>query len=169
MLLAQSNAGALSLYFLSLPENIPAKYGSSDDCSRINLEKSFSSYHSSNLESDVSNIWSEVTNENLVVSQYLTEHGFAGVEIDSENQELVLNISFRLQAAVEKLLEAINETTNQLEHARVTQTELMRESFKRGQEATELLKSQEDLQERLDEEVKARQQLALELGRAESE
>ncbi|XP_015264123.1 PREDICTED: A-kinase anchor protein 9 isoform X3 [Gekko japonicus] len=131
-------------------------------------ENSFSSYHGSNLEGDVSNIWSEVTDENLVVSQYLTEHGFSGVEMDSENQELVLNISFRLQAAVEKLLEAINETTNQLEHARVTQTELMRESFKREQEATELLKSQEDLQERLDEEVKARQQLALELGRAES-
>ncbi|XP_060104467.1 A-kinase anchor protein 9 isoform X2 [Heteronotia binoei] len=55
-----------------------------------------------------------------------------------------------------------------LEHARVTQTELMRESFKREQEVTELLKGQEDLQERLDEEVKARQQLALELGRAES-
>nr|XP_056713068.1 A-kinase anchor protein 9 [Euleptes europaea] len=130
-------------------------------------EKSFSSYHGSNLEGDVSNVWSEVTDENLVLSQYLTEHSFAGVEIDSENQELVLNISFRLQAAVEKLLEAINETTNQLEHAKVTQTELMRESFKREQEATELLKGQEDLQERLDEEVKARQQLALELGRAE--
>lgn len=77
-------------------------------------EKLFSSYHGSNLEGDVSNIWSEVTDENLVLSQYLTEHGFAGVEIDSENQELVLNISFRLQAAVEKLLEAINETTNQV-------------------------------------------------------
>lgn len=36
------------------------------------------------------------------------------MEIDSENQELVLNISFRLQAAVEKLLETINETTNQV-------------------------------------------------------
>ncbi|XP_077159951.1 A-kinase anchor protein 9 isoform X3 [Paroedura picta] len=130
-------------------------------------EKSFSSY-GSNLEVDVSNIWSEVTDENLIFSQYLTDHGFAGVEIDSENQELVLNISFRLQAAVEKLLEAINETTNQLEHARITQTELMQESFKREQEATELLRGQEDLQERLDEEVKARQQLALELGRAES-
>ncbi|XP_048366810.1 A-kinase anchor protein 9 isoform X3 [Sphaerodactylus townsendi] len=130
-------------------------------------EKSFSSY-GSNLDSDVSNVWSEVTDENLVLSQYLAEHGFAGVEIDSENQELVLNINFRLQAAVEKLLEAINETTNQLEHAKATQTELMRESFKREEETTELLKGQEDLQERLDEEVKARQQLALELGRAES-
>ncbi|XP_054847856.1 A-kinase anchor protein 9 isoform X2 [Eublepharis macularius] len=131
-------------------------------------EKSFSSYHGSDLEGDVNNVWSDVTDESLVLTQYLTEHGFAGVEIDSDSQELVLNINFRLQAAVEKLLEAINETTNQLEHAKATQTELMRESFKREQEATELLKVQEDLQERLDEEVKTRQQLALELGRAES-
>lgn len=57
----------------------------------------------------------------------------------------------------------------QLEHAKVTQTELMRESFKRDQETTEFLKCQEELQERLDEEVKAREQLALELSKAESE
>lgn len=58
-------------------------------------------------------MWSEVT-EGLELTQYLTEHGFTGVEINSENEELVLNISSRLQAAVEKLLEAINETTNQV-------------------------------------------------------
>ncbi|XP_053121306.1 A-kinase anchor protein 9 isoform X11 [Hemicordylus capensis] len=131
-------------------------------------EKSSCSYHGSDLKGDDGNMWSEVTDESLEVTQYLTEHGFAGVQIDSENEELVLNISSRLQAAVEKLLEAINETTNQLEHAKVTQTELMRESFKRDQEATELLKCQEELQERLDEEVKAREQLALELSKAEN-
>lgn len=44
----------------------------------------------------------------------------------------------------------------------------MRESFKQEQEATELLRCQEELQERLDGEVKAREQLALELSKAES-
>ncbi|KAJ6666661.1 hypothetical protein lerEdw1_020385 [Lerista edwardsae] len=131
-------------------------------------EKPSSSYHGSDLESSDSSMWSEVTDEGLLLTQYLTEHGFAGVEISSESEELVLNISSRLQAAVEKLLEAINETTNQLEHAKVTQTELMRESFKRDQENTEFLKCQEELQERLDEEVKAREQLALELSKAEN-
>ncbi|XP_061443901.1 A-kinase anchor protein 9 isoform X4 [Rhineura floridana] len=132
------------------------------------LEKSSSSYHGSDLEGDGNIMWSEVTDECLELTQYLTEHGFAGMEVDSKSKELVLNISSRLQAAVEKLLETINETTNQLEHAKVTQTELMRESFKREQEATEFLRCQEELQERLDEEIKAREQLALELSKAEN-
>uniref|UniRef100_A0A8C3I9S1 A-kinase anchoring protein 9 n=1 Tax=Chrysemys picta bellii TaxID=8478 RepID=A0A8C3I9S1_CHRPI len=111
--------------------------------------------------------WSGVTDEGLQLTQHLTESGFAGAEIDPDNEELVLNISSRLQAAVEKLLEAINETSDQLEHAKISQTELMRESFKKQQEATEFFKCQEELQERLNEEVKAREQLALELSKAE--
>ncbi|CAI5788756.1 A-kinase anchoring protein 9 [Podarcis lilfordi] len=137
-------------------------------CVAYETEKASSSYHGSDVEGDGPSMWSEVTDEGLELSQYLTEHGFAGVEVDPKNEELVLNISSRLQAAVEKLLETINETTNQLEHAKVTQTELMRESFKQEQEATELLRCQEELQERLDGEVKAREQLALELSKAEN-
>ncbi|XP_033022009.1 A-kinase anchor protein 9 isoform X9 [Lacerta agilis] len=137
-------------------------------CVAYEAEKASSSYHGSDVEGDGPSMWSEVTDEGLELSQYLTEHGFAGVEVDPKNEELVLNISSRLQAAVEKLLETINETTNQLEHAKVTQTELMRESFKQEQEATELLRCQEELQERLDGEVKAREQLALELSKAEN-
>lgn len=57
----------------------------------------------------------------------------------------------------------------QLEHARMTQTELMRESFRHNQEMNELLQKQEELQERLSEEARAREQLALELHRAEGE
>ncbi|MBN3325059.1 AKAP9 protein, partial [Atractosteus spatula] len=78
-----------------------------------------------------------------------------------------MSISSRLQGALEKLLEAITETTNQLEHAKVTQTELMRESFRHNAEISELVRQQEELQERLDEEAKAKEQLALELHRAE--
>lgn len=57
----------------------------------------------------------------------------------------------------------------QLEHAKMTQTELMRESFRHNQEINELLQKQEELQERLAEEARAREQLALELHRAEGE
>lgn len=57
----------------------------------------------------------------------------------------------------------------QLEHAKMTQTELMRESFHHNQEINELLQKQEELQERLAEEARAREQLALELHRAEGE
>ncbi|XP_074691411.1 A-kinase anchor protein 9 isoform X4 [Strix aluco] len=132
-------------------------------CIRVGYEKeSCSSYHGSSMGDD-DNMWSGATDEGLL-SQHLAE---SGVEIDPENEELVLNISSRLQAAVEKLLEAISETSNQLEHAKITQTELMRESFKKQQEATEFIKYQEELQEHLNEETKAREQLALELSKAE--
>uniref|UniRef100_A0A8C2T9B1 A-kinase anchoring protein 9 n=1 Tax=Coturnix japonica TaxID=93934 RepID=A0A8C2T9B1_COTJA len=125
--------------------------------------ESCSSYHGSNMGDDDISMWSGATEEGLL-SQHLAE---SGVEFDPENEELVLNISSRLQAAVEKLLEAINETSNQLEHAKITQTELMRESFKKQEEATEFIRYQEELQERLSEETKAREQLALELSKAE--
>ncbi|XP_074999895.1 A-kinase anchor protein 9 isoform X4 [Calonectris borealis] len=133
-------------------------------CIRVGYEKeSCSSYHGSSMGDDDINMWSGAADEGLL-SQHFAE---SGVEIDPENEELILNISSRLQAAVEKLLEAINETSNQLEHAKITQTELMRESFKKQQEATEFMKYQEELQERLNEETKAREQLALELSKAE--
>ncbi|NXI28779.1 AKAP9 protein, partial [Sterrhoptilus dennistouni] len=133
-------------------------------CIRVGYEKeSCSLYHGSSMGDDDINVWSGAAGEGLL-SQHLAE---SGMEIDPENEELILNISSRLQAAVEKLLEAINETSNQLEHAKITQTELMRESFKKQQEATEFIRYQEELQERLSEETKAREQLALELSKAE--
>ncbi|XP_074802045.1 A-kinase anchor protein 9 isoform X3 [Natator depressus] len=138
-------------------------------CVHVGFEKEEPSslYHGTDLGDDATMRWAGVTDEGLQLTQHLTGSGFAGEEIDPDNEELVLNISSRLQAAVEKLLEAINETSNQLEHAKVSQTELMRESFKKQQEATEFFKCQEELQERLNEEVKAREQLALELSKAE--
>ncbi|NXM48713.1 AKAP9 protein, partial [Gymnorhina tibicen] len=133
-------------------------------CIRVGYEKeSCSSYHGGSMGDDDINMWSGTAGEGLL-SQHLAE---SGMEIDPENEELILNISSRLQAAVEKLLEAISETSNQLEHAKITQTELMRESFKKQQEATEFIRYQEELQERLNEETKAREQLALELSKAE--
>ncbi|XP_043823210.1 A-kinase anchor protein 9 isoform X2 [Dromiciops gliroides] len=130
-------------------------------------EEPIGSYCGSGMPSNATSTWSEITDERMELCQRLLRCGFAGTEIDPENEELVLNVSSRLQAAVEKLLEAISETSNQLEHAKVTQTELLRESFRQKQEATEFLKCQEELQERLNEELKAREQLAVELSKAE--
>nr|XP_046181660.1 A-kinase anchor protein 9-like [Oncorhynchus gorbuscha] len=120
---------------------------------------------------DVS-MWSGETamDEDLELSQQMMTDChilLPGAELQLENEEYLMNISSRLQAAVEKLLVAITETTNQLEHAQITQTELMRESFHHNQEIGDLLRRQEDLQERLGEEGRAREQLALELHRAE--
>uniref|UniRef100_A0A2K5EUI0 A-kinase anchoring protein 9 n=1 Tax=Aotus nancymaae TaxID=37293 RepID=A0A2K5EUI0_AOTNA len=130
-------------------------------------DESIPSYSGSDMPRNDISMWSKVTEEGTELSQRLVRSGFAGTEIDPENEELMLNISSRLQAAVEKLLEAISETSSQLEHAKVTQTELMRESFRQKQEATESLKCQEELEERLHEESRAREQLAVELSKAE--
>ncbi|KAL7976552.1 hypothetical protein Chor_008501 [Crotalus horridus] len=125
-------------------------------------ERQSSQYIGNDLESQDNIMWSEVTDEEFELTQFL------GMEIDTKNEQLILNINTRLQAVFEKLLQTINETANQLEHAKATQTELMQESFKWEHEATELTKCQEELQERFDEEVRAREQIALELSKAEN-
>ncbi|XP_048848489.1 A-kinase anchor protein 9 isoform X2 [Brienomyrus brachyistius] len=120
-------------------------------------------------KSGVGDAWSLVTesDEGLEMPQQLVEELLFRPELQLENEEDLMNVSSRLQAAVEKLLVAINKTTDQLEHARVAQTELMRESFRRNEEMHDLLRRQEELQEQLVEEAKVREQLAMELHRAE--
>ncbi|XP_047239649.1 A-kinase anchor protein 9 isoform X2 [Girardinichthys multiradiatus] len=105
--------------------------------------------------------------EGLEMSRQMMDRLLLGAESQLWNEEYFLGISGRLQIAVEKMLMTITDTTNQLEHARMTQTELMRESFRHNQEITDLLQKQEELQERVTEEARAREQLALELHRAE--
>ncbi|XP_037548691.1 A-kinase anchor protein 9 [Nematolebias whitei] len=114
-------------------------------------------------------IWSGEleADEGLEMSQQMMDSLLLGAEPQLRNEEYFTGVSSRLQAAVEKMLMTITGTTGQLEHARVTQTELMRESFRHNQEIGELLQKQEELQERLSEEARAREQLALELHRAE--
>ncbi|XP_045144690.1 A-kinase anchor protein 9 [Echinops telfairi] len=130
-------------------------------------DEAISSYSGSDMPSNDASVWAKGTEEGTELSRGLVRSGLTGTEIDPESEELMLNISSRLQAAVEKLLEAISETSSQLEHAKVTQTELMRESFRQKHEATESLKCQEELRERLQEESRAREQLAVELSKAE--
>ncbi|CAJ1083390.1 LOW QUALITY PROTEIN: A-kinase anchor protein 9 [Xyrichtys novacula] len=105
--------------------------------------------------------------EGLELFQQMIDSLLLGAGTQLENEEYLMGISSRLQTALKKMLMAITDTTNQLEHARMTQTELMRESFRHNQEMNELLQKQEELQERLSEEARAREQLALELHRAE--
>uniref|UniRef100_UPI00398F60B0 A-kinase anchor protein 9 n=1 Tax=Pristiophorus japonicus TaxID=55135 RepID=UPI00398F60B0 len=130
-------------------------------------EEQSDSYHGSDIGGDDTSIWSGGTDEGLELSHRFTQSIFSGGELDPETEELVLNVGARLQAALEKLLEAITETTYQLDHAKVTQTELMRESVRKKDEIADLQKRQEELLDRVNEELKAREQLALELHKAE--
>ncbi|XP_026156744.1 A-kinase anchor protein 9 isoform X2 [Mastacembelus armatus] len=124
----------------------------------------------SETSKDDVNVWSREAeaDKGLEVAQQMMDNLLLGAGTQLENEEYVLGISSRLQTALKKMLMAITDTTNQLEHAQMTQTELMRESFHHSREITNLLQKQEELQERLSEEAQAREQLALELHRAES-
>uniref|UniRef100_A0AAR2KIC7 Pericentrin/AKAP-450 centrosomal targeting domain-containing protein n=1 Tax=Pygocentrus nattereri TaxID=42514 RepID=A0AAR2KIC7_PYGNA len=139
----------------------------------ISVQKT--SVHSDKQYQSMNNLKTE-TDEGLEMSQMLLGAGLHlervdlqsdGAEPQMEREEYLSSISSRLQSAVEKLLFTITETTSQLEHARVTQTELMREKFRHSEEIAELLRRQEELQERLQEEASARQRLALQLHNAE--
>ncbi|XP_012576374.1 PREDICTED: A-kinase anchor protein 9 [Condylura cristata] len=166
-ILDRSNKGQSSVSLIWRSEaEVPLKSCVREEHTAV-TDDSISSYSGSDMPRNDSSMWSKVAEEGTELSQRLVRSGFAGSEIDPENEELMLNISSRLQAAVEKLLEAISETNSQLEHAKITQTELMRESFRQKQETTESLKCQEELRERLLEESRAREQLAVELSKAE--
>ncbi|XP_038653846.1 A-kinase anchor protein 9 [Scyliorhinus canicula] len=130
-------------------------------------EEKSNSHYGSDTGGDDASIWSGGTDEGLELSHRFTESIFSGGILDPEAEELVLNVGTRLQAALEKLLEAITETTYQLDHARITQTELVRESVRKKTEITDLRKRQTELLERVKEELTAREQLALELHKAE--
>ncbi|KAL2080293.1 hypothetical protein ACEWY4_024086 [Coilia grayii] len=84
-------------------------------------------------------------------------------------QTQISHVNHRTNGHLLKVISKISLPTPPytLEHARVTQTELMRESFRHSEEVQELQRRQEELQERLGEEARARQQLALELHKAE--
>ncbi|XP_072506315.1 A-kinase anchor protein 9-like [Notamacropus eugenii] len=106
---------------------------------------------------------SEITEEKKELCQHLLQCKLSGAKINLKSEELILNVSCRLQAVVEKLLEAVKGPNSQLEHAKVTQTELVCESFRRNKKTSKFLKFQEPVSE----EQKAREHLDSELGRTE--
>ncbi|CAO2617454.1 A-kinase anchor protein 9 [Lemmus lemmus] len=138
-----------------------AKPGSHEEYGRV-TDESLPSYPGNDGR------WSDVADKESDLSRQFGTSSFAGPEVDPENVQFMLNVSSRLQAAVEKLLEAISETSSQLEHAKVTQTQLECEAVRQKQEAAESLRCLEELQERLEDECSAREQLAVELNRAEN-
>ena len=61
-------------------------------------------------------LWSGETEvvESLSVSQQMIESLLLGAGMQLENEEYLMSISVRLQAALEKMLMAITDTTNQV-------------------------------------------------------
>ncbi|EMP29305.1 Pericentrin [Chelonia mydas] len=110
---------------------------------------------------------SAVTDEGSELSQHLCESVFASPDLALENEEMILKICCRLRTAVEKLLELVTESTKQLEKTHEIHAHFEEEFSRRNQETAQVVSQHHDLMECLNEESEAKNQLALELHKAE--
>ncbi|KAM6349222.1 LOW QUALITY PROTEIN: pericentrin [Alca torda] len=109
---------------------------------------------------------SPVTDKRAELSQYLCESVFAKPELACEN-EIILKICHRLQAAVERLLELATESTKQLEKMHENHVQFEEEFSRRNQETAQVVSQHQELMECLSKESEAKNQLALQLHKAE--
>ncbi|XP_034258140.1 A-kinase anchor protein 9 isoform X2 [Pantherophis guttatus] len=136
---------------------------------------SYRTYWASNICSSLRSEKSQEENTLEVESRVPLPYPFPFTDQLDDNNSVVLNTSLfyvkhKKNGHRLRIVSKISLPTPpySLEHAKATQTELMQESFKWEHETTELTKCQEELQERFDEEVRAREQIALELSKAEN-
>ncbi|XP_009577320.1 PREDICTED: A-kinase anchor protein 9-like, partial [Fulmarus glacialis] len=110
---------------------------------------------------------SPVTDEGSELSQYLCESVFAKPELACENEEFILKISHRLRTAVERLLELVTESTKQLEKMHENHAQFEEEFSRQNRETARVVSQHQELMECLSEQSEAKNQLALELHKAE--
>uniref|UniRef100_A0A8C3DQ50 Pericentrin n=1 Tax=Corvus moneduloides TaxID=1196302 RepID=A0A8C3DQ50_CORMO len=110
---------------------------------------------------------SPVTDEVSELSQYLCESVFAKPELAYESEEMILKISHRLRTAVERLLELVTESTKQLEKMHENHAQFEEEFSRCNRETAQVVSQHQELMECLSEESEAKNQLALELHKAE--
>ncbi|KAL9847870.1 pericentrin isoform 3-T3 [Geothlypis trichas] len=101
------------------------------------------------------------------LSQYLCESVFAKPELACESEEAILKICHRLRTAVERLLELVTESTKQLEKMHENHAQFEEEFSRRNRETAQVVSQHQELMECLSEESEAKNQLALELHKAE--
>ncbi|XP_063018644.1 pericentrin isoform X1 [Melospiza melodia melodia] len=107
------------------------------------------------------------TDEVSELSQYLCESVFAKPELACESEGAILKICHRLRTAVERLLELVTESTKQLEKMHENHAQFEEEFSRRNRETAQVVSQHQELMECLSEESEAKNQLALELHKAE--
>ncbi|KAM9287336.1 pericentrin [Morus bassanus] len=110
---------------------------------------------------------SPVIDEGSELSQHLCESVFAKPELACENEEMILKTGHRLRTAVERLLELVTESTKQLEKMHENHAQFEEEFSRRNRETAQVVSQHQELMECLSEESEAKNQLALELHKAE--
>ncbi|XP_069790147.1 pericentrin [Narcine bancroftii] len=115
-----------------------------------------------------SSLWSALTDERLELSQWLSESMFTGPDVGLENEQLILSMCERLQAAVEKLLELVTISTRKLMQNRGIHERNGEGFMAQNLETADLIgKQHQKLIEHLSSESEAKDKLALELHKAE--
>ncbi|KAK3603155.1 hypothetical protein CHS0354_042986 [Potamilus streckersoni] len=112
-------------------------------------------------------VLSNVTDEGLDLSQQISESIFHGPDLIPEEEELIIDAGRRLQFSVTRLLEMWGQSTVQLFETRTTQAGLLTDAEENRNDAEQLRVRCEDLEERLRDEVEAKDYLAMELHKAE--
>ncbi|KAM6332759.1 pericentrin isoform 4-T4 [Podargus strigoides] len=110
---------------------------------------------------------SPVADEGSELSQHLCESVFAKPELACENEETILKICHRLRTAVEGLLELVTESTRRLEKMHEKHEQFEEEFSQRNRETARVVSQHQELMEYLSKESEAKNQLALELHKAE--
>ncbi|XP_058695480.1 pericentrin isoform X7 [Poecile atricapillus] len=110
---------------------------------------------------------SPASDEVSELSQYLCESVFAKPESVCESEETIQKICHRLHTAVEKLLELVTESTKQLEKMHENHAQFEEEFSRCNRETAQVVSQHQELMECLSEESEAKNQLALELHKAE--
>ncbi|XP_062907590.1 pericentrin isoform X3 [Mobula hypostoma] len=124
--------------------------------------------HESTAITEDTSLWSALTDEQLELSQWLSESMFAGPDVGHENEELILSTCGRLHAAVGKLLELVTMSTRQLMQNYRIQEHVEEGFMPQSIDTVELIgKQHQKLIEHLNCESEAKSELALELHKAE--
>ncbi|GAB1603380.1 golgin subfamily B member 1-like isoform X5 [Argonauta hians] len=120
-----------------------------------------------NAETYSPNRRSSFTGEGAMLSHQFGNHLFSGPDLDNDGEELIIDTSKRIQTSIMRLLEMMEETTQQLLESKSVQQELMDTLNMRDSEAQDRVQRLEDMTEQLKREINAREQLALELHKSQ--
>ncbi|KAM8934137.1 pericentrin [Pelodytes ibericus] len=107
------------------------------------------------------------SDEGCELSEYLCDSVLGGLEVGLENEEKILQISQRLRTAVERLLEMVTNSSVQTEQTREMQKHLQEEFSSRNQEMAQAVNQNQDLLKRLLQETENKNQLQVELHKAQ--
>ncbi|XP_077304306.1 pericentrin isoform X2 [Lithobates pipiens] len=107
------------------------------------------------------------TDEGYEVSEYLCDSVLGSLEVGLENEEKIIQMSQRLRAAVERLLDMVSNSAFQIEQTHEIQKSFEEEFKSRNQEIAQVVVKNQDLVKLLAQETETKNHLQVELHKAQ--